>query len=419
MLEQKNKKMEEGRNTNLIICPSCSSEVSKRAASCPNCELKLKEKCCLCKNEITTDSQVCPQCGDPNPFAPVTTEQTINKCPKCGSRLSPSMSYCENCGNHVAHAEEKKTFPRKLLSCPSCNQQISDQAVKCPNCKVSTTQVCQICEEKISVWSKACPTCGDPEPFAQFAVLKDEVKPLPENRETNKPASQQIEKPPLVNQEKKESNFTYTHNPEGLTTFLSIMLWILASVAVISIYFDWQQLKLINSDFISIDAAEQNDKRVSLAGKIYLIAYIITAISFLMWVYRANNNCHGFGTKDMRFTPSWSIWWYFIPFFNLFRPYQVMKEIYKVSSNPAEWKKQEGSNLLWIWWTAFIIAAIVGNYEFRTAIRSLHTEQTIEGIKELTVISIGSSVSMLFACLFAFLLIQNVGKRQADIVKAA
>jgi len=410
--------MEEERNAKLIICPNCSSEVSKRAIRCPNCELKLKEKCCLCKNEIAIDSQVCPQCGDPNPFAPVTTEQTINKCPKCGSGVSPIMPICENCGIYVTLAKKKPT-QKKLLPCPLCNQQISDQAAQCPNCKVSTTQVCQVCEKEISVWSKDCPRCGDPEPFAQFAVLKDEVKPIPDNREINKAASQQIEKSPSVNQEKKKSNYTYNHNPAGLTTFLLTMLWILASVAVISIYFDWQQLKLINSDFISIDAAEQNDKRVSLAGKIYLIAYIITAISFLMWVYRANNNCHGFGTKDMRFTPSWSIWWYFIPFFNLFRPYQVMKEIYKVSSNPAEWKKQEGSNLLWIWWTAFIIAAIVGNYEFRTAIRSLHTEQTIEGIKELTVISIGSSVSMLFACLFAFLLIQNVGKRQADIVKAA
>lgn len=401
--------MGEGRKAQLTICPSCSSEVSKRAISCQNCELKLKEKCFLCTTEIAIDSQVCPECGDLTPFVPVVTAQTKNKCPECG--YNSSMLFCENCGAKVG---DPKYINRKLLSCPSCNQQISDQAKQCPNCKVSTTQVCQVCEKEISVWSKDCPRCGDPEPFAQFSVVRDEKKTVPENQEQNKVESQNIQKLPL--DENRKSSFTNIRNPEGLTTFLTTMLWILAGVAVICIYFDWQQFKLLHLDFISIEDAKLNDKRVALAGKIYFITYIITAISFLIWVYRANKNCHGFGAKDMRFTPSWSIWWYFIPFFNFFRPYQVMKEIYKVSSNPNEWKRQEGSNLLWVWWTMFIVFLVIGNYEFRTAMRSLNVEQTFEELKELTVISLFSSFSLVISCIFAFLLIRNISKKQSELI---
>ncbi len=129
------------------------------------------------------------------------------------------------------------------------------------------------------------------------------------------------------------STFTYTKNPQSLTLFLVIMLWTSLGFQVISILSDFGQMSLLNGRFTEAEA-EANDARQALIGFGYLGVFIVTGVAFLKWIYRANLNCRGFGAQDMRFTPGWSVGYYFIPFLNLVRPYQSMKEIWQVSHDP-------------------------------------------------------------------------------------
>jgi predicted RNA-binding Zn-ribbon protein involved in translation (DUF1610 family) len=48
--------VDEGKRTNLIACPDCEREVSRRAASCPNCG-------CPIAPQTQTRKPRCPTCG--------------------------------------------------------------------------------------------------------------------------------------------------------------------------------------------------------------------------------------------------------------------------------------------------------------------------------------------------------------------
>ena len=67
----------------------------------------------------------------------------------------------------------------------------------------------------------------------------------------------------------------------------------------------------------------------------------------------------------MEFTPGWSIGWYFIPIFTLWKPYQAMKEIWKASHEPNDWGNASTSSILGWWWFFWIVTNAIGNVSFR------------------------------------------------------
>lgn len=60
-----------------------------------------------------------------------------------------------------------------------------------------------------------------------------------------------------------------------------------------------------------------------------ILDILLTVIHMLvlsLWVYRMNSNSHVLG-HSMRFTPKWSVIWLFVPIANLWKGYQVFKDI--------------------------------------------------------------------------------------------
>jgi hypothetical protein len=78
-------------------------------------------------------------------------------------------------------------------------------------------------------------------------------------------------------------------------------------------------------------------------------ANLLLLVPYLMWLHRTTINCR-FVSPTMRVNPSSAVACYFIPFVNLFRPFQDMQEIWRVSGNPRGWLKDRGSILVGIWW---------------------------------------------------------------------
>ena len=90
-------------------------------------------------------------------------------------------------------------------------------------------------------------------------------------------------------------------------------------------------------------------------------SFFITSTFFLLWAYRSYRNLSALSDRDLRFSPGWAVSWYFVPIMNLFRPFQVMKEIWKGSdpdadpSRPEEGKGRTGSPLLQGWWGLWLL----------------------------------------------------------------
>ena len=273
---------------------------------------------------------------------------------------------------------------------------------KCHNCGeyilVKFLEVGQIAE---------CKHCGAKNVVPQTATKTNEEpfipKPEPES-------AQIIPKPePEKTQEQK---YYYTKDPTSLTRFLKTMLWVLLGICIISLLSNFMQMNLLSSGSFSQVEAEANDARQRIVGSIMFVAFILTFITFLIWIYRANLNCHGFGAQGMKFSPGWSIGCYFIPILHLYRPYQAMKEIWKISSNPANWQNEPGSRLLGLWWALWLISSFFGYLSLRMSM----TANTIEAFQISTTILIISVILDILLYMVAVLLISAIFKKQENLV---
>jgi hypothetical protein len=86
-----------------------------------------------------------------------------------------------------------------------------------------------------------------------------------------------------------------------------------------------------------------------------LIVWFAVFIISLYWFYKATDNTHILGAKGI-FSPSMAVIWWFIPILNLWKPYQLVQQIWKASnpltvlSNGTEWINSAGSNMVKLWW---------------------------------------------------------------------
>ncbi|MGQ0588067.1 MAG: DUF4328 domain-containing protein [Sphingosinicella sp.] len=78
------------------------------------------------------------------------------------------------------------------------------------------------------------------------------------------------------------------------------------------------------------------------------------------WIYVTNANAHAFGTGEMTISPGWAVGWFFIPIANLFKPYEAMKETWRVSHQFGGLLEDAESGLPPLWWGLWIVTNIVG-----------------------------------------------------------
>src|SRR5712671_1363774 len=167
---------------------------------------------------------------------------------------------------------------------------------------------------------------------------------------------------------------------ENLTKWTCRLLYIEIAIAVIALMSGQLEHRLLSdlsngafaSEAEATLQAEASDLRQAIVAAFQFLSAVTSGVLVLRWIHRANFNAHQLGALDMRFTPGWSIGWYFIPFANLWKPYQAMKEIWQASDEPKNWPDREVPGLIPSWWFFWIITNLLGNATFRL---SLHADQ--------------------------------------------
>jgi len=113
---------------------------------------------------------------------------------------------------------------------------------------------------------------------------------------------------------------------------------------------------------------------VGCSAILYVAVYVATVVVFSMFTHRTCANAHALGARGMEFTPGWAVGWYFIPFMNLFKPYQAVKEMHQALDPEAgsdDWRLLGDipTGVGW-WWAAWIVSNFLGNISTRLTFSS-------------------------------------------------
>jgi len=189
-----------------------------------------------------------------------------------------------------------------------------------------------------------------------------------------------------------------------------LWIWIVLALEIVSLISSYMQYNLLqivaNGGFISEKAAEANDIREAIVGGIYAIAYIVSFITFIMWFRRSYFNLHQ-KVRWLQFSESWAAGSWFVPIINLYRPYQIMKEIYvetKYLFTKKGLSEEVGyttSYLGW-WWALWLISGFVGQIVFRAAFRGADT------VNSLISTTVGHMILCVLGIPLAFIMVKII-----------
>lgn len=176
-----------------------------------------------------------------------------------------------------------------------------------------------------------------------------------------------------------------------------VLIWIVLGMETLSMISGFMQYSLIqsavNGEVITNASANLNDIREGIIGVAYIIAFIISGVIFIRWFRRAYYNLHLL-SNGLLYNEGWAAGVWFVPILNLFRPFQIMKELY-VESNKlliANNKQQQlkVTAIGW-WWTFWIVSNIAGQVIFRVT-RDAYTLDQLSNSSVLGMISNGIGI---------------------------
>jgi len=110
-----------------------------------------------------------------------------------------------------------------------------------------------------------------------------------------------------------------------------------------------------------------------------ILASLITIVIVGRWIYRASANAHVM-TDEMTISPGWAVGWYFVPFANLVKPFQAMKEIWLASHRVGASYEPRGPAILGWWWGLWLISNLLGNIIFRMEMNGDADPQTLTSV---------------------------------------
>jgi hypothetical protein len=102
-----------------------------------------------------------------------------------------------------------------------------------------------------------------------------------------------------------------------------------------------------------------------------ILITLAALVALLMWTHRAYRNLPALDAQQLRYSPGWAVGYFFIPILHLFRPYQVMREIWR-ESDPARLPtsgespgiRAASSALVGWWWAMWIALLIVAQISY-------------------------------------------------------
>ena len=144
------------------------------------------------------------------------------------------------------------------------------------------------------------------------------------------PETSGAEAPPAPSVRPPEPRPAEYRSLHAYATVARIALGLVALTSIVSAVFNADQRELLSGPVSTgeLQAAEDRQAVLTLA---FFLAVLIAAIFFIAWLRRAYANLRALGVESLRFGTGWAVGAWFVPILNLFRPVQIVNDVWRGS----------------------------------------------------------------------------------------
>lgn len=205
------------------------------------------------------------------------------------------------------------------------------------------------------------------------------------------------------------SLYTYQEPRQGVVYALLANL-VLSVCYIAALLYQNGILHAMSSGEVDMQQAEQSDEIVMAVSWLGTLTYISCVVLWGMWTVRAARNVRVLEPDaTFVFTPGWAVGYFFIPFLNLYKPYQAVREIDIHSGELALDGPAAGASIIGAWWAAWIINNIVAQIAWRV---SMQSSDTYDGLATANNANIGVEVLTMIATVLAVMMIRGINRKQ-------
>jgi protein-S-isoprenylcysteine O-methyltransferase Ste14 len=158
---------------------------------------------------------------------------------------------------------------------------------------------------------------------------------------------------------------------------------------------------------------DDSNATLGIAYLITLCAYLFSAAFFIVWTFRAYKNTAALGAQRPRFRPGWAIGGWFVPVVALYRPKEIVNDIWR-ASDPDDppiaenWRGRAVPRLLDVWWAVYLIGGLADRISARLP------SDTVEHDRTATGWGLVASIFTVTGAFLAFAVVTLLTRRQRE-----
>jgi hypothetical protein len=204
------------------------------------------------------------------------------------------------------------------------------------------------------------------------------------------------------------------------TQVIIVLLLIDVAIYLLAIVLGFSQIfmlsRILAGQPITLDEIAASQSAMQSLAMPQRLVQLITAVCFLVWIYRAHRNLPSLGAHPLKYSPGWAVGGFFVPFLNLIHPYLVVREMWKASSpevgvsNGDSWQDQATFPLLGLWWGACIVTGILG----QSVLWLAPSAKTAAAFLPVAWLGVASYIVGVIAAVLALLVVRRIDARQKE-----
>ena len=156
----------------------------------------------------------------------------------------------------------------------------------------------------------------------------------------------------------------------------------------------------------------------SYASILIFIAVIVSIVTFIMWFRRAYYNI-GLRVNDLLYADGWAAGAWFIPVINLYMPFQIMRDLYKLTEKymtlcmKEPYKGNLKTNYVNLWWTLWIMSFII-NY---LSVKVVWNVEDINTTSTNSFVAVIGAILQIALCVVTIVVIKDYSEAEKVLIE--